>query len=199
MVCVPTDYDLAFWPVCFPNTPPRWGDWIPFWAIIIQIADFCYNWCQFSWIFCIRHRTKWLFREGSPSAPAYCTPPQGRHGCPVARETRGKARHSQAWVISCPVSREETRGKAWHSQAWVISCPVAREETRGKAWHSQAWVIRNHQGLRVDVFKVNRDFPGGPVVRTLYFHCKGAWVQSLVGELLRFHTPHCAAKDKKWK
>ena len=27
------------------------------------------------------------------------------------------------------------------------------------------------------------DFPGGPVVGTLSFHCRGSWVQSLVGEV----------------
>ena len=33
------------------------------------------------------------------------------------------------------------------------------------------------------------DFPGGPVVMTLWFQCKGVWVQSLVGEL-RSHMSH---------
>ena len=39
------------------------------------------------------------------------------------------------------------------------------------------------------------EFPGGPVVRTLRFHCRG-WVQSLVGEL-RSHKPNGVAKKKK--
>ena len=46
------------------------------------------------------------------------------------------------------------------------------------------------------------DFPGGPVVKTLHFQCRGVgggvWVQSLIGEL-RYHTPHSVTKKKKKK
>ena len=41
-----------------------------------------------------------------------------------------------------------------------------------------------------------REFPGGPVVRIPGFHCSGAQVRSLVGEL-RSHKPWGAAKKKK--
>ena len=41
-----------------------------------------------------------------------------------------------------------------------------------------------------------REFPSGPVVRTLGFHCQGPGVQSLVGEL-RSHKPRGEAKKKK--
>ena len=43
-----------------------------------------------------------------------------------------------------------------------------------------------------------REFPGGPVVRTLRFHCPGPRVQSLVGEL-GSQEPHGIAKKKKKK
>ena len=43
-----------------------------------------------------------------------------------------------------------------------------------------------------------RDFPGGPVVETPHFHCKGAQVQSLVGEP-GSHMPQCVAKKKEKK
>ena len=43
-----------------------------------------------------------------------------------------------------------------------------------------------------------REFPGGPVVRTLRFHCPGPRVQSLVGEL-GSQGPHGIAKKKKKK
>lgn len=43
-----------------------------------------------------------------------------------------------------------------------------------------------------------RDFPGGAVVETPHFHCKGAQVQSLVGEP-GSHMPQCVAKKKKKK
>ena len=42
-----------------------------------------------------------------------------------------------------------------------------------------------------------RDFPGGPVVRTLSFHCQGHRVQSLVREL-RSHKP-CGVGKKQTK
>ena len=32
------------------------------------------------------------------------------------------------------------------------------------------------------------DFPGGPVIKSPCFHCRGTWVLSLVGEL-RSHVP----------
>ena len=41
-----------------------------------------------------------------------------------------------------------------------------------------------------------REFPGGPVVRTPSFHCRGARVQSLVREP-RSRMPHGVAKKKK--
>ena len=41
------------------------------------------------------------------------------------------------------------------------------------------------------------DFPGGPMVKTPCFHCRGA-VQSLVGEL-GCRMPHGAAKKRKKK
>ena len=37
------------------------------------------------------------------------------------------------------------------------------------------------------------DFSADPGVKTPYFHCRGVWVQSLVGEL-RSHMPHSAVK-----
>ena len=51
------------------------------------------------------------------------------------------------------------------------------------------WPI--HQKLQI-----RGEFPGGPVVRTPCFHCRGARVQTLVREL-RFHKPHGTAKKKK--
>ena len=54
---------------------------------------------------------------------------------------------------------------------WYIS------DTRGST--EGHFVLRVVQG---------RDFPGGPVVKTLCFQYRGAWVQYLVRELLiRFH------------
>ena len=49
-----------------------------------------------------------------------------------------------------------------------------------------------------------RDFPGGPVVKTPRFHCRGlgfnqgSWILSLVREL-RSHMPGSEAKKKKKK
>ena len=37
------------------------------------------------------------------------------------------------------------------------------------------------------------DFPGGPVIKSPCFHCRGTWVLSLVGEL-RSHMPSSSAK-----
>ena len=45
-------------------------------------------------------------------------------------------------------------------------------------------------------WKACGDFPGGPVVRTLCFHCRGARVRSLVGEL-RSHKLGGVTKKKK--
>ena len=36
---------------------------------------------------------------------------------------------------------------------------------------------------------LTRDLPGGPVVKILSFHCRGAQIRSLVREL-RSHMPH---------
>ena len=38
------------------------------------------------------------------------------------------------------------------------------------------------------------DFPGGSVVRTPYFHCKGAQVQFLIRELKILHAGQCGKK-----
>ena len=46
--------------------------------------------------------------------------------------------------------------------------------------------------------EVRGDFLDGPVVKTPCFHCRGGWVQSLVGEL-RSRMPHVAKKQKKKK
>lgn len=43
------------------------------------------------------------------------------------------------------------------------------------------------------------DFLDGPVVKTHRFHCKGTWVQALVGRLLRSCTQGDVAKKKKKK
>ena len=48
----------------------------------------------------------------------------------------------------------------------------------------------------LDEKMISREFPGGPVVRTLRSHCWGPGVQSLVGEL-KSHKLHGAAK-KRW-
>ena len=37
------------------------------------------------------------------------------------------------------------------------------------------------------------DFPGGPVVKSWCFHCRGAWVPCLVGKP-RSHMPSSSAK-----
>ena len=42
------------------------------------------------------------------------------------------------------------------------------------------------------------DFPGGPVVKTLHFHCRGHGSNPLVGEL-RSHMPSGVTKKKKGK
>ena len=44
----------------------------------------------------------------------------------------------------------------------------------------------------------HREFPGGPVVRTLSFHCREFRVRSLVREF-RSHKPYGTAKKKKKK
>ena len=46
--------------------------------------------------------------------------------------------------------------------------------------------------------KISRDFLGGPVVRTLHFHCRGQRVQFLFGQL-RFYMLHGSTKKKKKK
>ena len=43
----------------------------------------------------------------------------------------------------------------------------------------------------------NREFPGGPKVRTLCFHCQGAQVQSLVRELDLTNLSLCQEGGKK--
>lgn len=91
MEWVPTDYDLAFCPTCLLYAPSCWVTW----TIIIQTANFCYNWCQFLWIFCIKCRTKWLLHS-----PSFL--------------------HVTARSPLLPVAREETRGGSWHPQALVI-------------------------------------------------------------------------------
>ena len=49
------------------------------------------------------------------------------------------------------------------------------------------------------VLKDKKEFPGGPVVRTLYSHClPKAQVQSLVREL-RFQKPHGVHPPKEYK
>ena len=58
-----------------------------------------------------------------------------------------------------------------------------------------------HQGTKGDVREEEEaqregregDVPGGPVVRALYFQCRGERLRSLIGEL-RFHMSHGAAK-----
>ena len=46
--------------------------------------------------------------------------------------------------------------------------------------------------------KNDRDFPGGPVVKTPHFHCRGPGVQSPVGKL-RSHMSRGVAKKKPTK
>ena len=41
-----------------------------------------------------------------------------------------------------------------------------------------------------------RGLPGGPVVKTLSFHCRGTQIRSLVQEL-RSHMPHGLVEKKK--
>ena len=43
---------------------------------------------------------------------------------------------------------------------------------------------------------VGREFPGGPVVRTLHFHCQGAWVRSVV-RTLRSCKPRGQKKKRR--
>ena len=50
-------------------------------------------------------------------------------------------------------------------------------------------------GSAVKSKRTCRDFPGGPVVKTLCFSCRGAWVQSLV-QKLRSHMPLSQEKKK---
>ena len=42
----------------------------------------------------------------------------------------------------------------------------------------------------------SKDFPGDPVVKTLCFHCVGAWIWFLVGEL-RPHMVHGMPKERR--
>ena len=44
--------------------------------------------------------------------------------------------------------------------------------------------------------KVLRDFPDGPVVKILHFHCRGLVFDSWLG---KFHMPRDVAKKKKKK
>ena len=70
------------------------------------------------------------------------------------------------------------------------------------------WAMTIHGGCkRVGYNLVNnnnkereeKDFPYGPVVKSLCFHCQGSeWVQSLVGEL-RSLMPHALPKHKTKK
>ena len=61
-----------------------------------------------------------------------------------------------------------------------------------------------HQGTKGDVRKKQEaqregsvgGVPGGPLVKTLHFQCRGERVRSLVGEL-RFHMSHGAAKKQQ--
>ena len=48
----------------------------------------------------------------------------------------------------------------------------------------------NQEGL-------NRDFPGSSGVKTLSFHCRGAWVQSLVRELRSYMLQLHVVRQKK--
>ena len=50
-------------------------------------------------------------------------------------------------------------------------------------------------GSAVKSKRTCRDFPGDPVVKTLCFSCRGAWVQSLV-QKLRSHMPLSQEKKK---
>ena len=46
--------------------------------------------------------------------------------------------------------------------------------------------------------KIKSDFPGGPVMKTPCFHCRGAWVQSLYGES-GSHMPGVTTSQKNLK
>ena len=46
--------------------------------------------------------------------------------------------------------------------------------------------------------KIKSDFPGGPVMKTPCFHCRGAWVQSLFEESVS-HMPRVTPSQKNLK
>ena len=84
---------------------------------------------------------------------------------------------------------DSTLGSCYPSQLWepllsVLYHPSGR-------WKNVS--LEMLPGPKENTFK---DFPGGPVVKTLSFQCRGAWVQSLVRNL-RSHTPYIMAPKKK--
>ena len=50
--------------------------------------------------------------------------------------------------------------------------------------------------VKIEKKKKEMDFPGCPVVKTVYFQCRGAQVQSLVREL-RSHMVQCSGGKKE--
>ena len=69
----------------------------------------------------------------------------------------------------------------------AVSCPVIRKATLGfhQARATPTW--RGRPALKETFW----DCPGGPVAKTLHSQIQGAWVQSLIRELV----PTCHAKD----
>ena len=92
-------------------------------------------------------------------------------------------------------TRHRGRKSIWH--LWVSKFGhFSKPEPLQCLLH--AWLCAGCWGRweRLKKKKISWDFLGGPVVRTLPFHCRGQRVQSLGGEL-RFYMLHGSTKKKK--
>ena len=90
-------------------------------------------------------------------------------------------------------------------RSWDFILSAMRVQSR-EMWPDGAFAVTELVGLnakgkcralcsKIENFK-RGDFPGSPVVRTLRFHCRRAWVQSLAGKL-GSHMPRGGKKKKK--
>ena len=62
-----------------------------------------------------------------------------------------------------------------------------------------ATISRFNEAIIMNENEKNRDFPGGPVVKTLHFHCRGKGSIPGWGTKIPHATPHGQKKERKKK
>ena len=131
--------------------------------------------------------------QGAPGG--VCSPESPSQGCHPPPPTRAATLKKSSWWITQQLGSDLRR-----LLVSVVLPPLVMlwgEHTREAAWVPSLDLSGSEGPPRIRLkskTQACRDFPGGPVVRTLRFHCRGR--DSIPGWELRSRKPSCVAKNK---